>query len=128
MSAAPVKDPLRKRLGQAIKAARTGKRIRQEAVGDSGNLSRLESGRQWISEERLVEIAAAIDTPVWMLFARADGAVDGKLWELMETYNASDDEGRALIDHSVGVAKKYHSKKREPVHTPLKVVRRNNRR
>lgn len=123
----PPKDPLRKRLGQAILAVRKEKRLKQEQIGDSGNLSRLERGGQWISEELLGELAERLDTPVWMLFAKADGALDGPLWELLSVYSSSDDEGKALIDHSVGVAKKYH-KKRESVHIPLKVVKRNNRR
>lgn len=97
---------LRKRLGTAISEIRAEKGLSQVQLGDSGNISRLENGRQWLSEEQLLSLSDQFGVPVWMIFARADGAINSELWEIMDTYINAAPQDRAWLRYAVQTIKK----------------------
>jgi transcriptional regulator with XRE-family HTH domain len=106
---------LRKRLGQALKAARKKAKLSHVALGariqlDSGNLSRIENGHQWISDLVLARISRALGVPIWTLLAHAEEAINSSTFELLQTYQNSNDEGKALIDQAITVARRHYQK------------------
>jgi transcriptional regulator with XRE-family HTH domain len=105
---------LRHALGAVIREIRTAKDLRQTDLGDSGNISRLEDGQQGLTATRLVDVAKSLNTPLWMLFARAEGAIDNKLWRVMTVYQNSYGKGLQMIDYAVGVADEKYRREKSP--------------
>ena len=99
---------LQKAFGLAIKNVRERRKLTQVALGDSGNISRLESGKQWAEPVILVLLSQTLSVPIWRLFAEAEGAIRGAGLDLLEVYQQSDEQGRQLINHAAGLAKRYH--------------------
>lgn len=118
---------LQKALGAAIKSAREGRELTHITLAtriysDSGNISRLENGKQWAAPVMLVLLSRALSVPIWTLFAEAEGAIRGPELDLLEVYQQSDEQGQQLITHAVGLAKRYHL--RPPSELTMRAVKK----
>ena len=100
-------------LGKAIKEAREARELGQTDVADAGNLSRLERGLQWVRPERLAEISRILEAPVWTLFARAEGALDAKLWQIVQAYLGANEEGRDAIERQARMVRQHYQRKKD---------------
>jgi transcriptional regulator with XRE-family HTH domain len=116
-------------VGKALRFIRKQRGLAQDRVGDSGNLSRIERGKNWVSPERLAQLAYDYEVPVWVIFAIAEGHHDpvGLITiyqkskrksatqelapmleaKLLQVFKNSNDDGRQAILTAVNLAEKY---------------------